>query len=243
MGELYDRIGRTYTATRREDPRLAAAIDTALGEARTIVNVGAGTGAYEPAGRHVLAVEPSAVMRSHRPDDAAPAIDARAEALPIPDRGFDASMAVLSDHHWEDRAGGLREMRRVAARAVVFTWDPAYVDAFWLTRDYLPGFRRLRGMDIEEVALHLGAGRIEPLPLAADWRDGFLMAYWRRPEAYLDATVRAGISVVGVLPEAEVAEFVQALRRDLASGAWARRNTGLLELDELDLGFRLVIAD
>jgi SAM-dependent methyltransferase len=222
---------------------LAAAIDGALGDARTVVNVGAGTGAYEPADRHVLAVEPSAVMRAQRPHDAAPAIDARAEALPFPDRGFDASMAVLSDHHWEDRAGGLREMRRVAARAVVFTWDPAYVDAFWLTRDYLPGFRRLHGMDIEEVALHLGADRIEPVPLAADWQDGFLMAYWRRPEAYLDATVRAGISVFGVLPQAEVAEFVEALRGDLASGAWARRNADLLDLEELDLGFRLVIAD
>jgi hypothetical protein len=134
-------------------------------------------------------------------------------------------------------------MRRVAARAVVFTWDQEYVDAFWLTRDYLPGFRRLHGMDIAEVALHLEAGRIEPVPLVADWQDGFLMAYWRRPEAYLEATVRAGISVFGLLPEAEVAEFVEALRRDLDSGAWARRNAGLLDRDELDLGFRLVIAD
>ena len=243
MGELYDRIGRTYTATRREDPRLAAAIDAALGDARTVVNIGAGTGTYEPAGREVLAVEPAAVMRAQRPPDAAPAIAARAEALPFPDRSFDAAMAVLSDHHWDDRAGGLREMRRVAERAVVFTWDPAYVDAFWLTRDYLPGFRRLQGMDIEEIAEHLGASRIEAVPLAADWQDGFLMAYWRRPEAYLNATVRAGISVFGLLPKAEVREFVEALRRDLASGAWARRNAALLHLDELDLGFRLVIAE
>ena len=243
MGELYDRIGRTYTATRREDPRLAAAIDAALGDARTVVNIGAGTGTYEPAGREVLAVEPAAVMRAQRPPHAAPAIAARAEALPFPDRSFDAAMAVLSDHHWDDRAGGLREMRRVAERAVVFTWDPAYVDAFWLTRDYLPGFRRLQGMDIEEIAEHLGASRIEAVPLAADWQDGFLMAYWRRPEAYLNATVRAGISVFGLLPKAEVREFVEALRRDLASGAWARRNAALLHLDELDLGFRLVIAE
>ena len=243
MGELYDRIGRTYTATRREDPRLSAAIDAALGDARTVVNVGAGTGAYEPSGREVLAVEPAAVMRAQRPPHAAPAIAARAEALPFPDRSFDAAMAVLSDHHWDDRAGGLREMRRVAERAVVFTWDPAYVDAFWLTRDYLPGFRRLQGMDIEEIAEHLGASRIEAVPLAADWQDGFLMAYWRRPEAYLNATVRAGISVFGLLPKAEVREFVEALRRDLASGAWARRNAALLHLDELDLGFRLVIAE
>jgi hypothetical protein len=134
-------------------------------------------------------------------------------------------------------------MRRVAARAVVFTWDPEHVDEFWLTRDYLPGFRDLPGMGIEEIARHLGAGRIEPVPLAADWQDGFLMAYWRRPEAYLDETVRAGISVFGRLSEAEVAEFVERLRADLASGAWARRNAPLLEREELDLGYRLVIAD
>jgi SAM-dependent methyltransferase len=242
VGELYDRIGRTYTATRREDPRLRAAIHAALGDARTVLNVGAGSGAYEPADRDVLAVEPSAVMRAQRPPDAAPAIDARAEMLPFPDRSFDASMAVLSDHHWDDRAGGLREVRRVAKRAVVFTWDPAYVDAFWLTRDYLPGFRSLHGMDIEEVAAHLEADRIEPVPLAADWRDGFLMAYWRRPEAYLDETVRAGISVFGRLSEAEVREFVERLRADLASGEWVRRNAELLQRTEVDLGFRLVIA-
>ena len=199
MSELYDRIGRTYTTTRGEDPRLRAAIHAALGDARTVLNVGAGTGAYEPADRDVLAVEPSEVMRAQRPRGAAPAIDARAEQLPFADRSFDAAMAVLSDHHWDDRAGGLREMRRVADRAVVFTWDPAYVDAFWLTRDYLPGFRRLHGMAIEEVARHLKATRVEPLPLAADWQDGFLMAFWRRPEAYLDEAVRAGISVFGVL--------------------------------------------
>jgi SAM-dependent methyltransferase len=243
VGELYDRIGRTYTATRREDPRLRAALHAALGDARTVLNVGAGTGAYEPADRDVLAIEPSAVMRAQRPRDAAPAIDARAEALPFGDRSFDASMAVLSDHHWDDRAGGLREMRRVAARAVVFTWDPAFVDAFWLTRDYLPGFRQLKGMDIDEVAEHLDASRVEPVPLAADWQDGFLMAFWRRPEAYLDETVRAGISVFGRLSDAEVGEFVKTLRDDLASGAWARRNAELLELEELDLGYRLVIAD
>ena len=242
MGELYDRIGRSYTATRSEDPRLAAAIDAALGDARTVINVGSGTGAYEPPGREVLAVEPSEVMRAQRPPGAAPVIDARAEALPFPDSSFDAALAVLSDHHWRDRAGGLRELRRVGRRVVVFTWDPDYVDAFWLTRDYLPGFRRLPPMSIAEIAAHIGATRVEPVPLAHDCRDGFLMAYWRRPEAYLDPVVRAGISTFGVLPEAEVSEFVERLEADLASGEWSRRNAGLLERDELDLGFRLVVA-
>lgn len=242
MRELYDRIGRSYSATRRQDPRLAAAIERALGDAVTILNVGAGTGAYEPAGREMLAVEPSAVMRAQRPPGSAPSIDARAEALPFEDASFDAAMAILSDHHWEDRARGLREMRRVARRSVVFTWDQRYVDEFWLTRDYLPGFRRLPGMSIDEVVAHLGASQVQPVPLAHDWHDGLLMAYWRRPRAYLDSQVRAGISTFGILPAAEVSEFVARLEADLASGEWLRRNAALLERDELDLGFRLLIS-
>ena len=136
----YDAIGGSYTGTRAEDPRIAAAIHAALGDARTVLNVGAGAGAYEPRDREVTAVEPSAVMRAQRPPGAAPCVDARAEALPFPDGAFDAAMAVLSDHHWTDRAAGLRELRRVARRAVVFQWDPAYRDAFWLVRDHLPDF-------------------------------------------------------------------------------------------------------
>jgi SAM-dependent methyltransferase len=243
VGELYDRIGRTYVATRREDPRLRAAIHDALGDARTVINVGAGTGAYEPADRDVTAIEPSAVMRAQRPPGAAPAVDARAESLPFPDGHFDASMAVLTDHHWKDRAGGLREMRRVARRAVLFTFDPSYIDEFWLTRDYIPGFRELPGMRIEEIVEHFGPARIETVPIAADWQDGFLMAFWRRPHAYLDETVRAGISVFARLGEAEVADFVAQLRADLKSGEWRRRNAELLELDEMDFGYRLLIAD
>jgi hypothetical protein len=126
---------------------------------------------------------------------------------------------------------------------VVFTWDQDFVDAFWLTRDYLPGFRSLHGMEISEVARHLGAQRIEPVPLAHDWRDGFLMAFWRRPEAYLDPVVRDGISCFGRLSAREVDEFVERLRADLASGEWARRNRDLVDRDEVDFGFRLVIAE
>ena len=146
MSALYDRIGTTYAATRSEDPRIAHAIHDALGEARTVLNVGAGSGSYEPHDREVTAVEPSAVMIAQRPPGAAPAVQARAEALPFADSSFDAAMAVLSDHHWQDRAGGLRELCRVASRrVVVFTWDPRFADAFWLTRDYLPGFSAYRG--------------------------------------------------------------------------------------------------
>jgi SAM-dependent methyltransferase len=242
--ELYDAIGRTYSSTRGEDPRLRARIHAALGDARTVLNVGAGTGSYEPRDREVVAVEPSAVMRAQRPPGAAPAVAASAEALPFADASFDATMAVLTDHHWPERAAGLRELGRVARRrAVLFTFDPSFIDAFWLTRDYLPGFRSLPGMTIAEIASHFGATAIEPVPIAHDWRDGFMCAFWRRPEAYLDPVVRANISVFARLDPDEVAACVARLRADLESGAWAARNRDLLELDELDGGYRLMVRE
>jgi SAM-dependent methyltransferase len=242
--ELYDRIGVGYNATRRPDPRLAAAIVRALGAAHTIINVGAGTGAYEPVGRELVAVEPAATMAEQRPPGSAPVVSGRAEALPFADKSFDAAMAVLSDHHWSDRAGGLREMRRVARqRAVVFTWDQAYLEEFWLPRDYLPGFAAIPGMPIEEIAEHLGASRVEPVPIAHDWQDGFFAAFWRRPDAYLDPAVRAGISVFHRLPAEEVAAAMARLADDLRSGRWRERNRALLEKDEHDFGYRIVIAE
>jgi ubiquinone/menaquinone biosynthesis C-methylase UbiE len=167
MSALYDRIGTTYTATRSEDPRIAHAIHDALGETRTVLNVGAGTGSYEPHDRKVTAVEPSAVMIPQRPPGAAPAVQAHAEALPFPDSSFDAAMAILSDHHWDDRVVGLRELRRVARRQVVlFTWDPHFAEAFWLTRDYMPASRRLiPGMAVQDIARCLGGARIVPVPV------------------------------------------------------------------------------
>jgi SAM-dependent methyltransferase len=240
---LYDRLGTTYATTRGEDPRIAARIHAGLGSARTVLNVGAGTGSYEPRDREVLAVEPSAVMRAQRPPGAAPAIEGDAAELPFADGEFDAAMAVLSDHHWADRASGLRELRRVARRVVVFTFDPAFADALWLVRDYLPGFHRLPGMTFPEVVACLDGARVEAVPVPHDCRDGFMSAYWRRPEAYLDATVRANISVFALLPAAEVADAVERLRRDLEDGTWARRNAELLELEELDLGYRLLVAE
>jgi SAM-dependent methyltransferase len=244
-GALYDRLGVTYTATRREDPRLAAAIHAALGDAVTVVNVGAGTGSYEPRDRRVVAIEPSRVMIAQRPRDAAPAIVARAEDLPLADDSVDAAMAVLTDHHWPDRARGLAEMRRVARRrAVVFQHDPSVAADFWLARDYLPTFlRRLRGKRLTEMMAPLGDVELRPVPVPHDCRDGFLGAFWRRPEAYLDPEVRAGISVFALLPEDEVSAAVDALRADLRSGAWARRNAGILDREELDLGFRVVVAE
>jgi SAM-dependent methyltransferase len=206
------------------------------------VNVGAGAGSYEPRDRDVVAVEPSEAMIAQRPAGAAPVVQAHAAALPFDDASFDAAMAVLTDHHWPDRCAGLRELRRVARRAVVLTFDPAYTDAFWLVADYLPGFRELPGMKIDELAACLGGAAILPVPVPADCADGFLGAFWRRPEAYLDPRVRAGISVFARVSPAEVEACVRALRTDLESGAWQERHAELLGLDELDLGYRLLVS-
>ena len=238
---LYDSIGRTYTSTRRPDPRIAMAIHAALGDARTVVNVGAGAGAYEPADREVTAVEPSATMIAQRPPGAAPVVQASAEALPFADGEFDAALGVLTDHHWSDRERGLREMRRVARRVVLFTWDRRAVWDFWLVSDYLAEFGDAveGGMGIEEIADAVGASRIEPVPVPADCIDGFMGAYWRRPEAYLDPVVRANISVFS---QVDASASIARLEADLRSGAWHARHGHLLGLDELDLGYRLLVG-
>ncbi|HEX6654000.1 MAG TPA: class I SAM-dependent methyltransferase, partial [Thermoleophilaceae bacterium] len=165
------------------------------------MNVGAGAGSYEPEDLDVVAVEPSEVMIAQRPEGAAPVVRAVAEELPFEDGSFDAAMAVLSDHHWADHDRGLAELRRVARRVVLFTWDPATVHDAWLVREYLPGFERLvpRGFRLEHTAEALGGARIEPVPIPHDCVDGFLHAYWRRPHAYLDPQVRAGISVFALM--------------------------------------------
>jgi len=244
--QLYDTIGATYTVTRRTDPRIAAAIWTALGDARTVLNVGAGTGSYEPPGRDVTAVEPSALMRAQRPAGAAPCLAAAAESLPFEDRSFDAAMAVSTIHHWQDPIAGLREMRRVARRVVVFTHDSGdtgWRHRFWLTRDYLPEVAGLVAgrPPVTELAGAIGA-RIEPVLIPWDCADGFFEAYWRRPEAYLDENVRRGISIwARVGPQAEQ-RAVHSLRDDLASGRWAERNHNLAALDAAELGLRLLIG-
>jgi SAM-dependent methyltransferase len=240
--QLYDAIGVGYLATRRTEPRIAARIWAALGEARTVVNVGAGTGSYEPPGKAVTAVEPSAVMRAQRPPGAAPCVAAKADKLPFPDLSFDAAMAVLSDHHWPDPIAGLREMRRVARRVVVFNFDAEHAAEFWLTRDYLPEFAALADghPTMTQRAAAVGA-RLEPVPIPWDCADGFFHAYWRRPEQYLRPEVRRGISVFAAVgPEAEQ-RMTRELRDDLVSGRWAARNRDLTGLAEAELGARLLI--
>lgn len=241
---MYDTIGATYAVTRRTEPRIAAQVWAALGDARTVLNVGAGTGSYEPHDREVTAVEPSAVMRAQRPPGAARCVAATAESLPFEDQSFDAAMAFATVHHWQDPIVGLREMQRVARRVVVFTCDTSdrsWRRRFWLTRDYLPEVAASRVGLATELARAIAA-RMEPVLVPWDCADGFFEAYWRRPEAYLDEHVRRGISVwASVGPDAE-RRAVRRLRDDLASGRWAERNRDLLDLEAAELGLRLLIA-
>jgi SAM-dependent methyltransferase len=242
--QLYDTVGATYSVTRRTEPRIAAQVWAALGDARTVLNVGAGTGSYEPSDREVTAVEPSAVMRAQRPAGAARCVAATAESLPFKDQSFDAAMAFATVHHWQDPLAGILEMRRVARRVVVFTCDTtdrSWRRRFWLTRDYLPEVAASRVGLATELARAIGA-RMEPVLIPWDCADGFFEAYWRRPEAYLDETVRRGISVwASVGPDAEQ-RAVCSLRDDLASGRWVERNGDLLDLEAAELGLRLLIA-
>jgi SAM-dependent methyltransferase len=241
--QLYDTIGVTYSATRRTEPRIAAQVWAALGDARTVLNVGAGTGSYEPPDREVTAVEPSAVMRAQRPAGAAPCVAATAASLPFEDQSFDAAMAFATIEHWPDPIAGLREMRRVARRVVVFTKDFSDPDLFWLSRDYLPEYAGLfvGWPSLTDLARAIGA-RSEPVPVPWDCADGFYEAYWRRPEAYLDERVRRGMSIWARVGRDAEQRAVRSLGDDLASGRWAERNRDLVDLDAAELGERLLIA-
>ena len=242
----YERVGGQYDRTRRPDARVAARIHAALGDARTVVNVGAGTGAYEPGDRAVVAVEPSSSMIAARPAGAAPVVQAAAESLPFAGGEFDAALGILTMQHWRDVRAGLAELRRVACRRVVLlTWDPEFDDALWLTRRYFPRIRawdRDRFPTLEAVAAVLGDLDVDPVPIPHDCSDGFLGCFWRRPEAYLDAKVRFGMSGFHSLDEATTAAGLERLRADLANGEWERRFGHLRELHEMDLGYRLLVA-
>ena len=241
---LYDRIGTHYSATRATDPRIATRIREALGDARSVVNVGAGAGAYEPEDLEVLAVEPSAEMIAQRPPRAAPVLQASAEALPLPDKSYDAALAVDTVHHWSDVRAGLHELRRVARRRIViFMRDGSRGEPFWL-EDYLPGLARSRKLSAlaETIEDELGAVAL-PVLLTRDCADGLFSAYWARPERYLDASVRRNISQFALASEGEVGEGLARLEADLESGAWDRLYGHLRSLPELDLGHRLLVAE
>ncbi len=241
----YDTIGRTYAQTRRTDPRIARAIWKALGDARSVVNVGAGTGSYEPVDRRVVAVEPSRTMIRQRNVTAAPVVQAWAEALPFADGAFDASLAVLTVHHWSNVARGLPEMQRVARRQVVFMFNHVTSNEFWLVAEYFPEVRDLETESPpapETVAAMLGGARVEPVPVPADCVDGFGGCFWNRPERYLDSAVQDGMSSFAQLDPAVRARGTERLRADLASGAWDARHGELRARPEFDLGYRLVVA-
>lgn len=244
---VYDRIGGGYTGGRREEPRIAARLVRALGDADSVLNVGAGTGSYEPAARRVVAVEPSAIMLAQRPAGAAPCVRATAEALPFADGAFGAAMAVLSIHHWTDQARGLAEMRRVSRGPVVlFGGSERDLNTSWWLHDYFPATRRLvfgRTVTADRIIQALGPVTVIPVPIPADCADGFEAAYWRRPAAILDPAVWRACSALALTGEAEREAGMARLSADLASGRWLRRYGHLLGLDELDLGYRVLIAD
>jgi len=243
---LYDHIGGTYTSTRHPDARITAAIMRALDDAKTVVNVGAGAGAYAPADRPIVAVEPSLHMIRQRAAGTAPVIQASAEALPFRDHLFDAALALLTLHHWTDWRRGFDEMRRVADRLVVFTVEPGDVGNFWLTDAYFPEIVELdrsRCPSVADLVRHVGDCRVDHIAIPHDCADGFLAAYWRRPEAYLDPRVRAGISGFALLDQDVATRGVARLKADLESGAWEERFGHIRRLEALDVCYRLLVTD
>lgn len=243
-GALYDRIGGSYAQTRRPDPRIARTIRAALGDAASVVNIGAGSGSYEPTDVPVIPVEPSEAMIGQRPPSLPAALRGSAESLPLPDKSVDAALAVLSAHHWSDRRAAFAEIRRVTrTRAAFFTHDPEATFG-WLD-EYFPGLAggmtsRYPRLDEFEA---LGRVTVESVPIPHDCTDGFTAAYWRRPDAYLDEAVRANMSTFALLDERVVADGVARLARDLADRSWHRRYASLLGLTECDVGYRLVVAE
>lgn len=242
---IYNTIGVGYANVRQPDPRIAAQIHAGLGNAATVLNVGAGAGSYEPDDRTVIAVEPSRRMIDQRPATAAPVVQAVADPLPFRDASFDGALALLTVHHWPDPAAGLCELRRVTrGPIVVFTFDYAVHGEQWLVRDYLP---EMLAFDVdvpspEAIASMLGGGTVETVPVPKDCSDGFCHAWWQRPAAYLDPAVRRGISGIARLPESVVLPAMDRLAADLASGEWDRRHADLCALDAIDAGYRIVVA-
>ena len=242
----YGRIGAPYARFRQPDPRIARQILDALGDARTVLNVGAGAGSYEPTDRAVTAVEPSAAMRAQRPAHLAPAIDATAETLPFPDASFDAAMSTLSIHQWGDLAAGLRQMRRVTRGPVVLlTCDPDAMQSFWLHHYCLEvtAVEAARFPPIAKVVELLGGDvEIHPVPVPLDCMDLFNEAYYGRPEGLLTDEARLSCSSWSFLAPEVVTRFRMELSQDLASGEWDRRFGHYRSLPALDGPLRLVVS-
>ena len=239
----YDVIGPGYHSKRRPDPRLNAAIERAIGPASAILNVGAGAGSYEPSDRPVVALEPSSVMLAQHSGHRR--VRGTAEHLPFDDGAFDVALAILTVHHWEDLNAGLAELRRVAKRQVLFTWDPDHTRKLWITTDYVPAIDDLetsRFTSLRYVIEALGAHTVEAFEIPHDFTDGFQAAFWRRPEMYLDPEVRSASSTFASLSPELVLPGIERLRRDLETGEWHATYGELLAQETMDFGHRIVIA-
>ena len=242
----YGAIGEGYAAIRQPDPRIAKPFHAALGDAKTVLNVGAGAGSYEPVDREVTAIEPSASMRAQRPAHLSRAIDATADSLPFDDETFDAAMASVTVHQWPDLERGLGEMRRVTTGPIaILTFDPVAPEHWWLM-DYSPEVfaveaRRMPALDRIGAALG-GEVEIQTVMIPVDSTDGFGQAFFGRPERVLDPAVRRAMSAWSFVDPAAVERFETELRRDLESGAWDEKYGSFRELPEFDGGLRLVIS-
>jgi SAM-dependent methyltransferase len=242
----YDQGGHLYSGVRRPDPRIAERIHSALGPARRVLNVGAGAGSYEPVDRYVVAIEPSATMRKQRPAHLAPALAGTADAIPYDDGAFDAAMAILTVHHWKDRARCLRELRRVTrGPVVILTFDPDAPTEFWMG-DYAPELvevERKRYGSIASITAGLGGHcEVHPIPVPRDCTDGFQVAFYARPEAFLRPEVRKSQSAWSFLTPETEERIVQALSRDLQSGEWERKHGHLRGKPFINCQLRLVVG-
>lgn len=242
----YGRIGAGYALIRQPDPRIAAQIMDAIGDAQTVLNVGAGAGSYEPVDRDVTAVEPSASMRAQRPTHLTPAIDATSDNLPFTDGSFDASMASVTVHQWPDLARGLGEMRRVTrGPVVIMTFDPVPPEHWWML-DYAPELFEVEGHRmpaIADISADLGGTvEVRTVLIPIDCVDGFGQAFFGRPERILEPEVRRAMSAWSFVPDDVVARFDRELRSDLESGAWDSKYGRFRSLPEFDGGLRLVVG-
>jgi SAM-dependent methyltransferase len=244
----YDEIGCDYATTRREDPWLRDRVMSALGDSGTIVNVGAGTGSYEPGDRYVIAIEPSDVMAAQRPAELVPAIRGSAAPLMLRDNSVDAAMAILTIHHWDDQLeSGVGELRRVARGPVVILTVDADVSAdMWLLRDYLPEAAALDCATFPAIACLVewlgGTVEVQTILTARDTPDWTLASFWAHPERVLDKTARNATSGFARMDAAVVERVVADVGRDLRNRTWDQRYGHLRHLDELDVGMRLVVA-
>ncbi|MFN8439239.1 MAG: class I SAM-dependent methyltransferase [Caldilineaceae bacterium] len=243
MNAIYDDIGGTYSVTRCTDPKVASQLYPELQGATRILNIGAGTGSYEPENVELVAVEPSAKMIAQRKPGSYPVEQAFAEKLPFADNSFSHAMTVLSMHHWTDRHAAFDEINRVATeKFVAITWDP-HSEPFWLTRDYFPEIYEMDKPifpDLDEISAHFDDVHIRPLLIPSDCQDGFFAAFWKRPQAYLSSTVRQSMSPFSKVQNLE--EGLRKLENDLASGTWVTKNQAILSLSSLDAGYRLISA-